>query len=116
MDEDAGHSSEEDLVVARLEAVEIRAFAKGGLGFQVHTDVIEFRLELWVILRKRCEARERDGSIRVTTTLHQPTGRLKHGRQTMYFELQLKTHTSGSQNMPNARTAAQTNWMAMGMR
>ena len=53
LNEDTRHSTEEDLVVGELEAVEVRALAHLLLFLQGRRDILELKLDLGIIHRQR---------------------------------------------------------------
>lgn len=83
LEEDSGHGAEEDLVGAHLEAICVRALADLLFHAQVGLDILEFLLDVRVVDGKGKEAGQRDGSIAVSVTLDEVTGRFwedKHAR------------------------------------
>jgi len=77
LDENTSERSEGNLIVSILKAVRIWAPSKLPLFFKIDTNVIQFDLHNGVIGLERREPAEWPGSVRITTTLDQPAGRLK---------------------------------------
>ena len=66
--------TEGDLVLGELEAIGVRAFAKGLFFLEISANFVELSLDVRTRLRLSSEARERSGSISITSALDQPTG------------------------------------------
>lgn len=77
LEEDTSEGTEPDVVVTRAETVEVAALSERLLSFKVGTNVVELNLEFGIALGKTIEARKGASGLGVTTTLDQPTRRLK---------------------------------------
>ena len=90
LNEDTSECTEEDLVVAGAEAVEIRGLAQLLLLFERNADFVQFGLELRVVRRKGNKSGESAGSIIVASLLDEPSGRLWE-----------EDHSNGKDKPPN---------------
>ena len=108
--ENSGKRAEHDLVVSGPEAVQVRALAQVLFLLERGADVLKFDLDLGVVNGERSEARERYCGVGIATLLDQPTRSLRRaGSATTATEDMDQPRTSGSQNMPTNKIAAQMN-------
>lgn len=116
LEEDPSACPEEDAVPAITEAVCVGGLADFFFLLEVEANLVEIELNNRVVHRGPGETRERLGGIGITATLNKVSRGLEDGLGGEEKGRRVHIRTSGRKNMPDERTAAQMNWMAMGMR
>ena len=74
LNEYTSEGTEGDLVLSELEAIGVRAFAKGLFFLEISANFVELSLDVRACRRLSSEARERSSSIGITSAFDQPTG------------------------------------------